>query len=85
MIAAVSSLPGHGLSADAGVCRLTDREREVLCLMALGMDGNSAIRGRLVLSEATVKTHVSRILFQNGMPDRAAAVAFAYRSGLVRP
>jgi DNA-binding NarL/FixJ family response regulator len=84
VIAAVSSLPGHGLSADAGVCRLTDREREVLCLMALGMD-NSAIRGRLVLSEATVKTHVSRILSKTGCRDRAAAVAFAYRSGLVRP
>lgn len=63
---------------------LTQREQEVLRLMSHGMT-NTDIRKRLVLSEATVKTHVSRILLKTGCHDRAGAVARAYRSGFISP
>ncbi|WP_418908759.1 response regulator [Glutamicibacter endophyticus] len=63
---------------------LTPREQEVLRLVAAGLS-NREILERLVLSEATVKTHVARILFKTGARDRAAAVAMAYRSGFVDP
>lgn len=63
---------------------LTPREQEVLRLVAAGLS-NQEIRHTLVLSEATVKTHVARILFKTGARDRAAVVALAYRSGFVHP
>ncbi len=63
---------------------LTPREQEVLRLVAAGLS-NQEIRDTLVLSEATVKTHVARILFKTGARDRAAVVALAYRSGFVHP
>ncbi|WP_404289965.1 response regulator [Glutamicibacter arilaitensis] len=63
---------------------LTPREQEVLRLVAAGMS-NQEIRDLLVLSEATVKTHVARILFKTGSRDRASAVSLAYRSGFSRP
>lgn len=63
---------------------LTAREQEVYRLIALGLS-NGDIRDYLTLSEATVKTHVARILLKTGSRDRAAAVALAYRSGFVRP
>lgn len=63
---------------------LTTREQEVLRLVAAGLS-NQEIRETLVLSEATVKTHVARILFKTGARDRAAVVALAYRSGFVHP
>lgn len=63
---------------------LTPREQEVLRHVAAGQS-NQEILQALVLSEATVKTHVARILFKTGSRDRAAVVALAYRSGFVRP
>lgn len=62
------------------VGELSEREREVLGLIAEGL-ANKAIARRLVISEATVKTHVNNIFTKLGVTDRAAAVAFAYRSG----
>jgi DNA-binding NarL/FixJ family response regulator len=69
---------------DARLATLTDREREVLGNLALGQT-NLEIAAALHLSEATVKTHVSRILSKLGLRDRVQAVVFAYETRLVRP
>ncbi len=63
--------------------QLTDREREVLALIGEGLN-NDEIAGRLVVSPATARTHVSRTMIKLGARDRAQAVVIAYQSGLVR-
>ena len=63
---------------------LTDREREVMALVAEGLS-NDEIAERLYVSPATAKTHVSRSMIKLGARDRAQLVVFAYETGLVRP
>nr|WSW70770.1 response regulator transcription factor [Streptomyces sp. NBC_00995] len=63
---------------------LTDREREVMALVGIGLS-NDEIARRLVVSPLTAKTHVSRTMVKLGARDRAQLVVLAYESGLVRP
>ena len=67
-----------------GLDQLTDREREVMVLVAEGLS-NDEIAARLVISPATAKTHVSRTMIKLGARDRAQLVVYAYEAGLIRP
>ena len=85
LIETFRSRPEATTSRDASeLDDLTDREREVLVLVARGMT-NGDIAAHLFLSEGTVKTHVKRIFAKMGLHDRTQAVILAYEVGLVRP
>ncbi|MEV0601858.1 response regulator transcription factor [Streptomyces sp. NPDC050315] len=71
-------------AAAEGLAQLTEREREVMALVGIGLS-NEEIARRLVVSPLTAKTHVSRTMVKLGARDRAQLVVLAYESGLVRP
>jgi DNA-binding NarL/FixJ family response regulator len=84
LIAEFTSRPARAGATPAQMTVLTDREREVVALVAEGLN-NDEIADRLVVSPATARTHVSRAMIKLHARDRAQLVVFAYQSGLVAP
>lgn len=83
VIERLAQVPERALDATELGNVLTPRELEVLALIAQGLS-NRQISEKLFVSEATVKTHVARVIMKTGCRDRAQVVALAYQSGLVR-
>ena len=83
LISEFASRPQRLTSVPRSMSELTEREREVLLLIARGMN-NEEIAGALVISPATSKTHVSRIMSKLGARDRAQLVVMAYEGGLMK-
>ncbi|MFD3326945.1 response regulator [Streptomyces sp. NPDC058701] len=84
LITEFSRLGAPRAPSRARIDELTERETEVLTLIAQGLS-NAEIAAHLVLAEQTVKTHVGRILVKLGLRDRTQAAVFAYETGLIRP
>jgi len=79
-----SGYPASDMSQHPGIAALTEREREVVTLVAAGLS-NDEIAVKLVVSPLTAKTHVSRSMIKLGARDRAQLVVLAYENGLVEP
>ena len=84
LISDIASRPERPAATGKILASLTDREREVMTLVAEGLS-NDEIAARLFLSPLTAKTHVSRIMTKLGARDRAQLVVMAYETGLVTP
>jgi DNA-binding NarL/FixJ family response regulator len=83
LVAAVAATGAEEAAAEPLPDGLTPREAEVVSLIAAGLS-NAEIADRLVITEATVKSHVNHLFGKTGVRDRAQAVAYAYRNGLAR-
>jgi DNA-binding NarL/FixJ family response regulator len=84
LIAAYAAQPRRARTAPTALAGLTEREREVMALVAGGLS-NDDIAERLVITPATAKTHVSRAMAKVNARDRAQLVVLAYETGLVKP